>query len=242
MENEDEDKVPLATPTSNFPTTRDLMMSNPKTNGMEKAVFDEVLVDTVTPGLDDCIAVQLPTFEPLNIFNHPITITIGSRVVVNYKGALYKATICRHSVKSSKNNTLIHYDDDKHSTVHWTPEDHIEMESNEDERKAPKKRTCTKKDINSNSNEYERGSNADNNDEFIPVDYETELEEKAPKKIKGRLKSAISVSRMPESKKDNENDEEDHDGESIVSVKDIDKVLETSLNTQKMVEMFGLVN
>jgi hypothetical protein len=89
------------------------------------------------------------------------------------------------------------------------------MESNEDKSNAPKKRTCTKKDSNSNSNEYERGFNADNNDEFIPVDYETESEEKAPKKIKGRLKSAISMSRMPESKKDNENDEEDHDRESI---------------------------
>jgi hypothetical protein len=106
VENEDKAKVPLATPTSNFPTTRDLMTSNPKTNGMEEAIFDEVLVDMVTSGLDDCIAVQLPPFEPSNIFNHPIT--IGSRVVVNYKGTLYKATICRHSVKSGKNNYLIH--------------------------------------------------------------------------------------------------------------------------------------
>ena len=52
-------------------------------------------------------------------------ITIGSRVLVAYKGALYKATIRKRREKSGKHDFMIHYDGNKKSNVHWIPVDHI---------------------------------------------------------------------------------------------------------------------
>lgn len=53
-------------------------------------------------------------------------ITIGSRVLVAYKGSLYKATIRKRREKVGKHDFLIHYDGNKKSNVHWIPVDHID--------------------------------------------------------------------------------------------------------------------
>ena len=49
----------------------------------------------------------------------------GSRVLVDFKGKLYKATIRKHRIKSGKQEFLIHYDGNKKSTVRWIPVDRI---------------------------------------------------------------------------------------------------------------------
>lgn len=46
-------------------------------------------------------------------------ITVGSRVLVAYKGSLYKATIRRRREKDGTHDFLIHYDGNKKSNVHW---------------------------------------------------------------------------------------------------------------------------
>jgi len=51
---------------------------------------------------------------------------IGSRVLVDFKGTLYKATIRKHRVKSDKQEFLIHFDGNKKSNVRWLPVDCIE--------------------------------------------------------------------------------------------------------------------
>jgi hypothetical protein len=51
---------------------------------------------------------------------------IGTRVNVDFKGTLYKATIHKHRVKSDKQEFLIHYDGNKKSNVRWIPVDCIE--------------------------------------------------------------------------------------------------------------------
>ena len=50
---------------------------------------------------------------------------IGSRVLVDFKGTLYKATIRKHRVKSDKQEFLIHFDGNKKSNVRWLPVDCI---------------------------------------------------------------------------------------------------------------------
>lgn len=52
-------------------------------------------------------------------------ITIGSRVLVAYKGDLYKATIRKRREKAGRHDFLIHYDGNKKSNVHWIPVDYI---------------------------------------------------------------------------------------------------------------------
>ena len=49
----------------------------------------------------------------------------GSRVLVDSKGKLYRATIRKLRVKSGKQEFLIHYDGNKKSTVCWIPVDRI---------------------------------------------------------------------------------------------------------------------
>jgi hypothetical protein len=70
-------------------------------------------------------------------------ITIGSRVLVAYKGALYKATIRKRREKAGRHDFLIHYDGNKKSNVHWIPVDDINkiLEVNVDT--PPKKNTST---------------------------------------------------------------------------------------------------
>ena len=49
----------------------------------------------------------------------------GSRVLVDYKGKLYNATIRKHRIKFGKQEFQIHYDGNKKSTLYWIPVDHI---------------------------------------------------------------------------------------------------------------------
>jgi len=50
---------------------------------------------------------------------------VGSRVIVDFKGKLYKATIFKHRVKSRKQEFQIHYDGNKNPTMRWIPVDCI---------------------------------------------------------------------------------------------------------------------
>jgi hypothetical protein len=52
-------------------------------------------------------------------------LTIGSRVLVQYKGSLFKATIRKRREKNGKHSFLIHYDGNKKTNVHWVPLEHI---------------------------------------------------------------------------------------------------------------------
>jgi len=51
----------------------------------------------------------------------------GSRVLVDFKGKSYNATIHRHREKSGIREYLIHYDGHKKSNKTWIPEDHIKV-------------------------------------------------------------------------------------------------------------------
>lgn len=52
-------------------------------------------------------------------------LTIGSRVLVSYKGQLFKATIRKRREKAGADDFLIHYDGNKKSNVHWIGSDRI---------------------------------------------------------------------------------------------------------------------
>jgi hypothetical protein len=53
-------------------------------------------------------------------------LTIGSRVLVSYKGQLFKATIRKRREKAGADDFLIHYDGNKKSNVHWIGSDRID--------------------------------------------------------------------------------------------------------------------
>ena len=74
---------------------------------------------------------EVPCASPSDYMN----LVEGSRVLVNYKGKLYKATIRKHRVKFGKQEFQIHYDGNKKTTVKWIPVDCIkssEVASDED--------------------------------------------------------------------------------------------------------------
>eukprot|EP00577_Skeletonema_sp_RCC1716_P003871 CAMPEP_0113438040 /NCGR_PEP_ID=MMETSP0013_2-20120614/37741_1 /TAXON_ID=2843 ORGANISM="Skeletonema costatum, Strain 1716" /NCGR_SAMPLE_ID=MMETSP0013_2 /ASSEMBLY_ACC=CAM_ASM_000158 /LENGTH=1458 /DNA_ID=CAMNT_0000328743 /DNA_START=208 /DNA_END=4584 /DNA_ORIENTATION=+ /assembly_acc=CAM_ASM_000158 len=48
-------------------------------------------------------------------------LTVGSRVLVQYKGSVFKATIRKRREKNDKHSFLIHYDGNKKTNVHWVP-------------------------------------------------------------------------------------------------------------------------
>lgn len=52
-------------------------------------------------------------------------LTVGSRVLVQYKGSLFKATVRNRREKNDKHSFLIHYDGNKKTNVHWVPLEHI---------------------------------------------------------------------------------------------------------------------
>ena len=52
-------------------------------------------------------------------------LTVGSRVLVSYKGSLFKATIRKRREKAGTHDFLIHYDGNKKSNVHWLGSDRI---------------------------------------------------------------------------------------------------------------------
>ncbi|KAL7554908.1 hypothetical protein ACHAWF_018458 [Thalassiosira exigua] len=52
-------------------------------------------------------------------------LTVGSRVLVEYKESLFKATIRRRREKSNRHDFLIHYDGNKRTNVHWVPIERI---------------------------------------------------------------------------------------------------------------------
>jgi len=52
-------------------------------------------------------------------------LTVGSRVLVQYKGSLFKATIRKRREKNDKHSFLIHYDGNKKTNVHWVPLERI---------------------------------------------------------------------------------------------------------------------
>ncbi|KAL7495054.1 hypothetical protein ACHAWT_003641 [Skeletonema menzelii] len=52
-------------------------------------------------------------------------LTVGSRVLVQYKGSLFKATIRKRREKNDKHSFLIHYDGNKKTNVHWIPLERI---------------------------------------------------------------------------------------------------------------------
>lgn len=56
----------------------------------------------------------------------PDILTVGSRVLVLYKGSLFKATIRKRREKNGKHDFQIHYDGNKKSNVHWVPVDRIQ--------------------------------------------------------------------------------------------------------------------
>jgi len=52
-------------------------------------------------------------------------LTTGSRVLVSYKGQLYKATIRKRREKADTHDFLIHYDGNEKTTVHWVGSNRI---------------------------------------------------------------------------------------------------------------------
>jgi len=62
--------------------------------------------------------------EDTDIIDESI-LTVGSRVLVIYKGSLFKATIRRRRFKNNKHDFLIHYDGNKRTNVHWVGLDRI---------------------------------------------------------------------------------------------------------------------
>ncbi|KAL3792176.1 hypothetical protein HJC23_009640 [Cyclotella cryptica] len=56
----------------------------------------------------------------------PNVLTIGSRVLVLYKGSLFKATIRKRRKNKDTHDFQIHYDGNKKSNVHWVPIDRIQ--------------------------------------------------------------------------------------------------------------------
>lgn len=52
-------------------------------------------------------------------------LSVGSRVLVQYKGSLFKATIRKRREKNDKHSFLIHYDGNKKTNVHWIPLERI---------------------------------------------------------------------------------------------------------------------
>ena len=69
-----------------------------------------------------------PCAAPSDVMNADIMIdtpmsnlNVGSRVLVDYKGTLYNATIRKHRVKSGKQEFQIHYDGNKKPTLKWIP-------------------------------------------------------------------------------------------------------------------------
>jgi 3D (Asp-Asp-Asp) domain-containing protein len=56
----------------------------------------------------------------------PDILTVGSRVLVQYKGSLFKATIRKRREKNGKHDFQIHYDGNKKSNVHWVAVDRID--------------------------------------------------------------------------------------------------------------------
>ena len=83
--------------------------------------------DHFVPDMNGVIVRAPPTNNLM--MSNPTILDEGSRVLVVYKGALYKATIHRHCEKSGKSEYLIHYDGNKKSTVTWIPVDHIKMDN-----------------------------------------------------------------------------------------------------------------
>jgi hypothetical protein len=77
-----------------------------------------------------CAALSDDHFDPA-INDDIIKQTIfeeGSRVLVNYKGNLFMATIRRHREKSGKSEYLVHYDGNNKKTLKWIPVDDIKTE------------------------------------------------------------------------------------------------------------------
>ena len=90
---------------------------------------------------------------------------IGSRVHVDFKGTLYKATIRKHRVKSDKIEFLIHFDGNKKYNVRWIPVDSIKStdepsedgEEDEDNDKDNEDDDDNNDDVGCFSNEVEGG-------------------------------------------------------------------------------------
>lgn len=78
-----------------------------------------------------------------NSIDHSI-LTVGSRILVAYKGSVFKSTIRKRREKSGKHDFLIHYDGNKKTNVHWITVDKITkiLEINVD---TPPKKTVGKK-------------------------------------------------------------------------------------------------
>ena len=74
-------------------------------------------------------------------------ITVGSRVLVAYKGDLFKSTIRKRREKNGQHDFLIHYDGNKRTNVHWIPLDRIKkiLEINLDTRPKTKQQVVGKK-------------------------------------------------------------------------------------------------
>jgi hypothetical protein len=69
-------------------------------------------------------------------------LTVGSRVLVEYKGQVFKSTIRKRRFKNESRDFLIHYDGNKRTNVHWITLDRIKqiLEINVDTPPKPKKK------------------------------------------------------------------------------------------------------
>lgn len=79
---------------------------------------------------------------------YPSDLKVGSRVLVDYKGTLYNATVLKCREKLGIHETLVHYDGQKKTTVHWVPINIITdilPPSNLDKPKRKKKKRPTRK-------------------------------------------------------------------------------------------------
>ena len=89
-------------------------------------------------------------------------LTTGSRVLVSYKGQLYKATIRKRREKADTHDFLIHYDGNKKTTVHWIGSNQINKILETDDDTPPQKNNSMSPHRNKRSNcEKQRKSRSD---------------------------------------------------------------------------------
>jgi len=114
------------------------------------------------------------------------SLTVGSRVLVMYKGSLFKATIRKRREKNGRHDFLIHYDGNKKSNVHWVPIDRIPEIISLAVNVTPSKKTAPKRKGSSTKNTSVKRSSSydDDDDDDDSSDDENKENELSPRESK----------------------------------------------------------
>jgi hypothetical protein len=94
---------------------------SPKTPAVPSLFIDTAtfpkLVTMLTP--DEMVNEPLKTILPSSLSSVTGPFLAGSRILVNYKGMQYKATILKFRAKDEKKEVQIHYDGNRKTTLRW---------------------------------------------------------------------------------------------------------------------------